>query len=330
MKIRRSILFLFMALVLAPVFGAAPVRIRKVGKAPNFIAISRDGSKAYVTSYADGRFLEVDLQRKAVSRSVVLGGAPLGFALAEGERLALIACRDAGMTTIVDLDTFKITADIKTGIMPNSVAVDPRGYFAYVVDSGRSSTGYLHILDIRERNATETTVRLGTSPFGIAVSPVSEQVFVLIGGTNEVWVIDPARQAVVSKISVGDGPNGIAVTPDGKRVFVSNSRTGDLTVIDAETLHTQITIPVGKMPFGVAVSPDGKQVFVVNTESRTLLALPADLSSISGEEFSIDKGSTDVKVSPDGKTVYVLSELENSILAIELRREPSAGGLTEP
>ena len=315
MKIRRGVIFLFMALAFTPVFGAAPVRIRKVGKAPNFIMISRDGSMAYVTSYADERFLEVDLRRKTVSRSVLLGGAPLGFALADTENLALIACRDAGMTTIVDLNTFKIVADVKTGSMPNSVAVDPRGYFAYVVDSGRTSTGMLHILDIRERGVTGT-VRLGSSPFGIAVSPVSEQVFILMGGTNEVWVVDPGKQSVISKISVGDGPDGIAVTPDGKRVFVANSRTGDLTVIDVETLQAQITIPVGKQPFGVAVSRDGKRIFVVNSGSRTLTALPADLSSLSGEVFSIDKVSTNVDVSPDGKTVYVLSEKENSILVL--------------
>lgn len=315
MKIRYSIIFLFMALTLAPVFGAAPERIRKVGKAPNFIVISQDGSKAYVTSYADGRFLEVDLQKKIVSRSVFVNGSPLGFALADGEKLALIACRDAGMTTIVDLDSFKIIADINTGTSPNSVAVDPRGYFAYVVDSGRTSTGVLHILDIRERSVTGK-VKLGSSPLGIAISPVSEQVFVLIGGINEVWVINPAQQSVVGKIPVGDGPDGIAITPDGKRVFVANSRTGDLTVIDAEALLAQITIPVGKLPFGVTVSPDGKQVYVVNAGSRTLTVIPADLSNLSGESFSIDKGSTDVKVSPDGKTLYILSESENSILIL--------------
>ena len=317
MKVRRSVIFLFVALALLPALGAAPARINKVGKAPNFIALSRDGSKAYVTSFADGRFLEVNLERRVVSRSVILGGSPLGFALSEAENLALIACRDAGMTTIVDLNSFKIIADVKTGAMPNSVAVDPRGYFAYIVDSGRTNTGTLHILDIRERSVTGT-VRLGASPFGIAVSPVSEHVFVIMGGTNEVWVIDPGKLSVSAKIPVGDGPDGIAITPDGKRVFVANSRTDDLTVIDTETLQAQITIPVGKMPFGVAVSPDGEKVFVVNAGSRTLTALPADLSSLSGESISIDKGSTDVKSSQDGRTVYVLSETGNSILILGL------------
>ena len=317
MKVRCRVIFLFMALALLPVFGAAPVRINKVGKAPNFIALSRDGSKAYVTSFADERFLEVNLERRVVSRSVILGGSPLGFALSDTENLALIACRDAGMTTIVDLNTFKIIADVKTGSMPNSVAVDPRGYFAYIVDSGRTNTGTLHILDIRERTVTGT-VRLGAAPFGIAVSPVSEQVFVIMGGTDEVWVIDPGKQAVTGKIPVGEGPDGIAITPDGKQVFVANSRTNDLTVIDTETLQVQITIPVGKMPFGVSVSMDGKKVFVVNTGSRTLTVLPADLGNFSGDSFSIDKGSTDVKVSPDGKTAYVLSETGNSILILGL------------
>jgi len=313
--IRRGIIFISMLLVLAPVFGVTFTRIRRVGKAPNFIVLSQDGSKAYVTSYSDGRFLEVDLQKRTVTRNVLVGGAPLDFAIADGEKLALIACRDAGMTTLVDIETFKIVDDIRTGSRPNSVAVDPRGYVAYVVDSGRTDTGLLHFLDIRERRVTGT-VRLGSSPFGITVSPVSEQVFVLMGGTNEVWVIDPGKQSVVRRIPVGDGPNGIDITPDGKRVFVSNSRSGDLTVIDAETLQVHITIPVGKMPFGVTVSPDGKQVFVVNTESRTLMALPVDLNNLSGELFSIDRGSTNVQISPDSKTAYVLSERENTILAI--------------
>jgi len=315
MKIRHGIIFLSMLLVLAPIFSAETNRIRRVGKAPNFIVLNANGSKVYATSYDDGRFLEIDLQREAVTRNVVIGGAPLGFVIAEGERLALIACRDAGMTTLVDLDTFKIVDDIRTGARPNSVALDPRGYVAYIVDSGRTSTGMLHILNIRDRSVTGT-VRLGASPFGVAVSPVSEQVFVLMGGSNEVWVIDPGRQSVISRIPVGDGPNGIAFTPDGKRVFISNSRSGDLTVIDAEKLQVEITVPVGKMPFGVAVSPDGKHVYVVNVESRTLAALPTDLSSLSGELFSIDRGSTDVKVSPDGRKVYVLSESENTILII--------------
>jgi len=316
-KVRHSAIFLFFALALLPVFGAAPARINKVGKAPNFIALNRDGSKAYVTSFSDERFLEVNLDRRVVSRSVILGGSPLGFALSEAENLALIACRDAGLTTIVDLNTFKIIADVKTGAMPNSVAVDPRGYFAYIVDSGRTNTGTLHILDIRERTVTGN-VRLGASPFGIAVSPVSEQVFVIMGGTDEVWVIDPGKLAVTGKIPVGEGPDGIAITPDGKQVFVANSRTNDLTVIDTDTLQAQITIPVGKMPFGVTVSPDGKKVFVVNTGSHTLTALPTDLGNLSGESFSIDKGSTDVKVSNDGKTAYVLSETGNTILILGL------------
>ena len=320
MWIRKTVLVMVLTIMTlsvctAPLLSAVPYRINKVGKSPNFIVLSPDGTKAYVTSYADGRFLEIDLAQKVVTRSVAVGVAPLGFALAEGGKTAIIAVRDSGTATIVDLETFRIVADVKAGAKPNSVAVDLRGYYAYVVDSGRSSTGTLHIVDIRERNVIGT-VRLGSSPFGIVVSPTSEQVFILMGGTDEVWVVDPGTQSVVSKLPVGDGPDGIAITPDGKRVFVANSRTGDLTVIDADMLQVRITIPVGKMPFGVTVSPDGKNVLVVNTSSRTLSMIPTDLSSLSGETFRIDRGSTDVKVSPDSNTAYVLSETGNSILVI--------------
>jgi YVTN family beta-propeller protein len=304
-----------------PVFGdgGASFRIRKVGKNANFIALSPDGAKIYATSYATGELIVVDLKQKIVVQSIDIGSSPMGLAIADQGKTALVACRDSGMVVMVDLESFKVISDIKIGAnaKPNSVAIDPRGYRAYVVDSGRSKDGFLHILDLRERSIVGS-VKIGTSPMGLVVSPTTELVFVLVGGTNEVWVIDPNKQAVLKKIPVGDGPDGIAITPDGKRVFVANCRTNDLSVIDTQLMRVLITVPIGKMPFGVTLSPDGKRVFVANSGSRNVSILPADLSNLSGETFLVDKGSVDIKVASDNRTVYVISETTNALLVADV------------
>ena len=155
---------------------------------------------------------------------------------------------------------------------------------------------------------------MGISPFAVVVSPVTELVYVVMGGNNEIWVVDPEREEVIQKIQVGEAPDGIAITPDGTRLFVANSRTNDLSIIDARLMRVLVTVPVGKMPFGVAVSPDGKRVFVVNTGSRRVSILPTDLSSLEGDAFEIDRDSTDIEVGPDNHTVYVVSEKLNAIL----------------
>jgi YVTN family beta-propeller protein len=162
-------------------------------------------------------------------------------------------------------------------------------------------------------------MKMGVSPFSIAVSPLTEYVFVVMGGNNEVWVVDPERKAVINKIAVGEAPDGIAITPDGRRVFVANSLSGDLSVIDTQVMKVLITVPIGKMPFGVAVSNDGKRVFVVSNTSRNVSILPADLSSLDPETFEVDRGPTDIKIAPDNRTAYVVNELSDSIVIAELQ-----------
>ncbi len=319
MKRRGTVLLIVLAGLFMPAFGGVfkTYRIKKIGKSPNFIAVDQGRGKLYATSWGTGELLAVSLSQKIVTHSVNVGERPLGFAIAEEGKTALVACKDSGTVAVVDLEDFRVVDEIRVGGAPNFVAMSPMGYRAYATNYGRTREGQLHIIDVRARALT-ATLKIGSSPFGIAVSPTTEMVFVLVSGNNEVWAIDPERESVVQKIAVGEAPDGIAITPDGKRIFVANSGTNDLSVIDTAMMRVLVTIPIGKKPFGVAVSPDGKKVFVVNSGSRTVSVLPADLSSLDFQTFSVDKGPTDIKAGQDNKTVYVVNELANSIVVAEI------------
>ena len=69
------------------------LQIRKIGKAPNFITLSPDGTKIYVTSYATDELVVVDLKQRLITQSVSVGASPLGLAIAEEGKTALVACR---------------------------------------------------------------------------------------------------------------------------------------------------------------------------------------------------------------------------------------------
>jgi YVTN family beta-propeller protein len=316
---RRYLPAICMLFFLLPVFSRTEptYRIKKVGKSPNFIALSPDGKHLYATSFGTDEFLSIDLAEKIVDRRIKVGSAPLGFDLANQGKTALVACKEDGTVAIVDLESFHLVGDINVGGLPNSVTVSPRGYRAYVTDYGRSREGRLHILDIRDSSVT-ATMEMGAAPFTAVVAPDTEYVYVIMGGGDEVWVVDPENETVLEKIKVGKAPDGIAVSPDGKRVYVANSQSNDLTVIDARNMRVQLTIPVGKMPFGVAVSPDGRRVFVVNSGSRSVSVIPADLSSLEVKSFSVEKGPTDIVVGPDNRTVYVVNELSDSIVVTDI------------
>ncbi len=319
MKRLPYIVIAIMSLLLLPAFGEATKisRIKKVGKAPNFIALAPGGTKIYATSFGTDELLEVELSRQIITQRIGVGTGPLGFAIGGDGEFAIVACRDSETVAFVNLKNFRILADLKLSGNPNSVVIGPRGYNAYVSAYGRSREGFLHIIDIRQRSLA-ASIKVGIAPFSLVVSPTTEQVFVVMGGNNEVWVIDPERKAVVEKIPVGEAPDGIAITPDGKRIFVANSRTNDLSVIDTQLMKVLITVSIGKMPFGVAVSPDGKRVFVVNSGSRNVSVLPADLSKLEAETFSVDRGATDIKIGSDNRTVYVVNERSNTIVVADV------------
>jgi len=315
---RRGLQALLLLTFLVPVFSQTKqtYKIKNIGKSPNFIALSPDGNRMYATSFGTNELIGIDLSQRMVDQNIMVGASPLGFALAEQGKIALVACKDAGVVTIVNLENSHVIGDINVGGFPNSVTVSPRGYRAYVTDYGRSREGQLHIIDIRDRRVT-ATMKMGAAPFTAVVSPVTELVYVIMGGDNEIWVVDPESLTVVKKIAVGEAPDGIAITPDGKRVFVANSRSNDLSVIDARMNRILVTIPVGKMPFGVAVSPDGNRVFVVNSASRNVSVLPTDLSRLEAKTFKVDKGPTSVVVGSDNRTVYVVNELSNTIVVTD-------------
>jgi hypothetical protein len=67
-KNRRAILCILLVFFVMPAFGesAAPFKIRRIGKAPNFITLSPDGSKIYATSYASDELIVIDLKQKMI------------------------------------------------------------------------------------------------------------------------------------------------------------------------------------------------------------------------------------------------------------------------
>ena len=64
-------------------------------------------------------------------------------------------------------------------------------------------------------NMVVATVPVGSSPYGVAVTPDGKHAYVANIGSNNVSVIHTASNTVVATVPVGTGPVGVAVTPDG-------------------------------------------------------------------------------------------------------------------
>ena len=108
--------------------------------------------------------------------------------------------------------------------------------------------------------AVHSSIPVGTTPYGVAVTPDGKKVYVANNSTalGTVSVIGAASNQVVGTITVGFSPIGVAVTPDGTRVYVATSSDGTVSVISTATdamIGSPITVGAFPMAFGGFIQP---------------------------------------------------------------------------
>jgi YVTN family beta-propeller protein len=126
--------------------------------------------------------------------------------------------------------------------------------------------------------------RYAPQPFGVVISPDKSRLYVTIGGSECVIVIDVQRllrfihthqhpdsgsyahdlsasaNYVIVRIPVGHNPRGLALTGDGRRLFVANRLDDTISVIDTRTNRVASTITLDG-PKKISVIRHGEQTF---------------------------------------------------------------------
>ena len=75
------------------------------------------------------------------------------------------------------------------------------------------------------------TIAVGTGPVGVAYSPSNDRIYVANYGSNNVSVINPATNTVVTTIAVGNIPSGVAYSPSNDRIYVANSGSNNVSIL---------------------------------------------------------------------------------------------------
>ena len=79
--------------------------------------------------------------------------------------------------------------------------------------------------------------------------------FVALGASDRVAVVDAHSYEVKQYLSVGKRPERIELSSDGSKLYVANGVSNDLTIVDVATLKPERSLRVGRTPWGVAVTP---------------------------------------------------------------------------
>jgi YVTN family beta-propeller protein len=243
-----------------------------------------------------------------------------------------------------------LTFTMTTGAVdPQSIAVDPSGRFAYVMNGACSggAGGYVSMYTINPTTGALASIGppvytydYGDSPASVAVSPSGK--FVYVTNSGYVWDLDDGSVAMYS-INATTGaltytgtisgncpglclPSSVIVDPSGRFAYVASGGYGfpfniQMYSINATTgaLTSIGTIAAGTAPVAVAMDPAGKFAYVVNENGGSagnvsmyaINATTGALASIGTIAAGTDPVS--VAVNPAGKFAYVTNSGSNDI-----------------
>ena len=255
------------AAISLPTFGCDGCFPSPVG-----VAITPDGTRAYVTDAIQGAIHVIDTNPGSLTYNTVLTSitADVGnnpTAIAMSSEIGTAAYYTFGTNSVGRIDTNPASLTYNThtttftvGTSPTGIAVTPNGSLYYVTNNGSANVS---VVTTGLTPATVATIAVGTGPTNVAITPNGAFAYVVNQLSDTVSVINTTSQSVVTTIAGSCVfTNQIAITPDGTQAYVADTECETADVISTATNAQTTSVSVGASPYGVAIGPASNTVTV--------------------------------------------------------------------
>lgn len=192
----------------------------------HMVALTPDGSRAFVANIGSGSLTAVDLERRQVLASIPTGAGAEGVAVTPDGRQVWVTNRAADTVTVLDAAYLEVLATLPAPSFPIRAVATPDG--AHVLVTAARS-GDIKVFEVASRRLARAVT------LEVAASETSGRLFGDTFGSSSV-------------------PIGILVTPDGRRAFVAHANADVISVVDLATWQRVGSLRAGKEPDGMGYS----------------------------------------------------------------------------
>lgn len=187
--------------VIEAVNFAKQVKI-KIGNFPEYVGITKDGSKIFTTNLG-GRGSVTVLENKGFKSKIIktsdFGIDPHGWALSPDGKKVVITNLGSNFTYLLDAETFEEISRIETGATTEFAAFKDNQEL-WLTNIGAH---YISIIDLAQNKIIDQ-IAVGETPHGISFSTDRTLAFVPLYKPGQVVIIDVAARKVIKKVKVGE------------------------------------------------------------------------------------------------------------------------------
>ncbi len=185
-----------------------------VGYFPEYVGVTKDGSKVFTTNNGNGGSLTVLTNNgfdSKVIKTLKIGIDPHGWAVSPDGSKVVITNLGSNVTYVLDSQTFEEKQHIDTGATTEFAAFK-NDEELWVTDIGAR---YVSLIDVVQ-NKILKQIEVGETPHGISFSSDKKLAFVPLYNAGEVVIIDVAKREVVKKVKIGDELHNSAIVKVNK------------------------------------------------------------------------------------------------------------------
>lgn len=246
----------------------------KVDKVPAGIAISSDGTAAYITHPDIGLLTRLDIKTRTVAATAHIGGQPFGIAAAPEGGVIYVSDWSSARILRIDARSLAVTGSLAVGRSPAHLALDPHGRTLYSADRESDEVSIINTLDF----IRTAVVLVGRAPYALDASHPDE-VAVADVRSGDIALINKNKHDI-RRIGGMKMPYGVAFVPGRGLLLATDQQAGMLDVIDIATESIIKRIRLGGSPEEVVVDAAAGRAYVAEWFANRITALNLDDFSI--------------------------------------------------
>ncbi|URM30054.1 YncE family protein [Pseudomonas frederiksbergensis] len=290
---------------------APPGRI-ELGLLPYVVAMSHDGTKAYVTSPPSRTICVIETSTNRPINYFNIGKQCAYIAVSPDDAFIYVTHSYSGGTvSFIESLTGRVVKTVTTAQAPSHIALNPSGTELYISHEGTTTISLI--------NTTTTVVRpvvVGERPQGGAFTKDGKFLYICIYYPQSyVSIIDTATQNVIHNIPVAKGPWTCVLSPDNRYLYVAHQDASLISVIDTVTHKVIRTLSVDSYAMHIVINSNGTFLYVSLWATQKILAI--NTLTFSTHYIPAAGNLRGLAISPDDSRLYVCDSAGSTVTALQ-------------